>query len=79
MAKEGAKNLMTMVARSMGSAIGTIANTVRVTRGGAPEIETAESPPAKVSSGKVSKPRGKRARSVAKKRPSKSTSQKRVT
>jgi hypothetical protein len=44
-AKEGAENLLTAVARSAGSSIGTIANTVRVTRGGAREIETAEPPP----------------------------------
>jgi hypothetical protein len=79
MAKESPKNLLTVVAKSVGSAIGTIANRVRVTRGGTPERATVEAPRPKVPSGKVSKSRGKRAGSVAKKRPSKSANQKRVT
>jgi hypothetical protein len=79
MTKKSPKNLLTVVAKSVGSAIGTIANTVRVTRGGTPEIETVEAPHPKVPSGKVSKSRGKKAGTVAKKRPTKSASQKKVT
>jgi hypothetical protein len=79
MSKKSPNNLLTVVAKSVGSAIGTIANTVRVTRGGTHEIETVEAPRPKVASGRVSKSRGKRAGSVAKKRPSKSAGQKRVT
>jgi hypothetical protein len=79
MAKKSAKNLLTVVAKSVGSAIGTIANTVRVNRGGTPEIETVAAPRPEVPRGKASKSRGKRAGYVAKKRPSKSASQKKVT
>jgi hypothetical protein len=79
MAKESPKNLLTVVAKSVGSAIGTIANRVRVTRDGTTEVETVAAPGPKVPRGKVSKSRGKRPGSVAKKRPSKSASQKKIT
>jgi hypothetical protein len=79
MKQKSPNNLLTAVAKSVGSTIGTIANRVRVTRGDTPEIETVEAPHPKVPGGKIPKPRGKRAGSVAKKRPLKSAGQKRTT
>jgi hypothetical protein len=71
MAEKSSTDLLTAVAKSVGSAIGTIANRVRGPQ--RPEIDKAESTPAKPPVARVSRPRQKKPTSVAAKRASKKT------
>jgi hypothetical protein len=71
MAQKSSTDLLTTVAKSVGSAIGTIANRVRTPQ--RPEVDKAESAAAKPPVARVSRPRRKKPTAVTAKRTSKKT------